>query len=121
MPAFHYSTQSAINTFVSPAFSSFRLKAKTSYMTPRENIGQAFDVLAVDIHRIQLEIAVTLGRENYLFAVGRNSRFGVIAGAVGQVFDVLAIGCRGIDVVIRVYRPDIAFRIIRGRRALLFP
>jgi len=35
-----YSTQSAINTFVSPSFAPLRFEAKTSFLPSGENIGK---------------------------------------------------------------------------------
>src|SRR5258708_25756181 len=70
---------------------------------------QPLDVLAVNVHRIQLEVAVTLAGEDDLLAVRAYGGLGVIAGRVGQIFYIPAVHRRRINVVIPVDRPDIAF------------
>ncbi len=83
-------------------------------------VGQAFDVFAVDVHRVQLKVAVTLGCKDDLLAVRAYGRLGVITGRIGQILDILAVRSCGINFVIPINRPNIAFWPVGLRRAFSF-
>ena len=82
-------------------------------------IGQPANVLAVRVHRVKLEVAVTLASEDDLFTIRRDGRLGVVTGRVCQVLYVLAVRCCSVDLIIRIDGPDVAvLSKVRWRRAL---
>src|SRR4029077_14309220 len=50
--------------------------------------------------------------------VGRDDRFGVVAGSGGQLLEVGAVGVGGEDVVARIDAPDVAFGVVGPGRAV---
>ena len=56
-----------------------------------EFVRQPAHVLAVGVHRVDVEIAVAHRSEDELLAVERDRRFGVVAGRVGQLLQIRAV------------------------------
>ncbi len=79
-------------------------------------IGQAADVRAVAVHRVDLHVAVADAGEGDA-PVGGDRRFGVVARRRGERLQAAAVGVRHVDVVAVVDGPDVAARVGRLRRA----
>ena len=93
-----------------------RRKRRTTVVA--EFVGQLFHVLAIGIHRVNIEIAIAHRSEHDLLPVERNRRFGIVALRISKLLQFRAIGVRGEDVVSRIDSPNIALRKVRTRRAL---
>src|SRR5271154_2968376 len=74
---------------------------------------ELLNVLAIRVHRVNIQVAVAQGSEDNLLAVLRNGRLGVIAWSGRQLLKIRAIGIRRKNVVAGINRPDVAFGEIR--------
>src|SRR5262245_26251409 len=78
---------------------------------------QAPYTCAINVHGVQLQVAIAYGSENNLLAVRRYRCFGVISWRLGEPCQ-LAIEVRKKDVEILVDRPYVSTRIIGLRWAI---
>src|SRR5208283_592030 len=82
-----------------------------------ELVRELLDVLAVGVHRINVEVAVARGSENDLFAVFGDGGFGIVAGRGGELLHIGAVEVGGEDVVSRINGPHVALGEVGPRRA----
>src|SRR4051812_37526452 len=68
---------------------------------------QSADILAVGVHDVQLVRVgiVAVGAKDDVLAVGRVASLGIVAGGIGQPFQVAAVGIGLKDVHVRVEVP----------------
>src|SRR5271166_6442236 len=81
-------------------------------------MGELFNVAAIGVHGVDIEIAIARRGKDDLLTVAGNSGFSVVAGSVGEEAQVAAIELGSIDLIAAVDRPDVTVRIVRLRRTL---
>ena len=84
-----------------------------------EFVRQAPHVLAVGIHRVDVEIAIAHRREDKLLAVQRDRCFCVVARRVGQLLQIGAVRFGSENVETRIHGPNVSARKVRLWRTLL--
>ena len=82
-------------------------------------VRQPADVGAVDVHRVELEIAILERREDNCLAVGRERSLGGVDAVAREALGAAAIGIGGVDVVL-VEPPHVPLRWVGlpGARAV---
>src|SRR6266496_3405598 len=101
---------------ICPVDDLFSIGRKERPAIVTERVRESLHVLAIHVHRVDIEIPVAERRELDRLAVRRERALGVIAGVRSDAACSLAIGGRDVDVVV-VQRPDISFGIVRTRWA----
>src|SRR5262249_7407016 len=84
-----------------------RRKERPAVVASR-GVGQLAGVLAVGVHDVQFQVAVAVGAEDDLLAVGGVGALGVVALGVGQVLQVPALQVALVDLHVRVEVPRVA-------------